>query len=71
MGTNFNSAPIGIPCPKCGYKTQKSIGWVKSNNSFVCVCGATINLDKNKFVSAIGHAERLVDDFKRKITRRM
>ncbi len=69
MSTNFNSATINIPCPKCGRKTAKTIGWIKSNGSYVCGCGSTINLDKDQFVRGIGAAERSVDDFKRKISR--
>jgi hypothetical protein len=38
-----DSTKIEIPC-KCGRNTQKTIGWIKANNEFVCGCGNHIDL---------------------------
>jgi len=33
-------ATVPIPCPTCGEKTEKSLGWLKTNDHFTCGCGS-------------------------------
>lgn len=63
----FDKAEIEIPCAKCGSKTKKPIGWIKTNNKFVCSCGVTVNLDADQFRQAIAEADRSLDDLQRTI----
>ena len=41
----LDDEPVEIPCPKCGAKHQKTIGWLNVNDRFACSCGVTITLD--------------------------
>ena len=55
----FEKAEIGIPCPKCGHKTDKSIAWIKANDELVCHgCGSMIRLEKEKLFAGL----KKVDD---------
>ncbi len=59
-----DTATIGIPCPKCGHKTQKSIGWIKANKEFVCVCGRKVALDADHLLGEIAKAEKALTQLK-------
>ena len=48
---------IEIACDKCGRKTHKSIGWIKSNRTLLCQCGTLIELDAHQFISEIAKVE--------------
>jgi hypothetical protein len=45
----LDNQTIEIPCPKCGVKHQKTIGWLNMNDRFACSCGVTITLDKQEW----------------------
>lgn len=45
----LDDEPVEIPCPKCGAKHQKTIGWLNVNDRFACSCGVTITLDKQEW----------------------
>ncbi|ARD51689.1 hypothetical protein BHT24_10380 [Escherichia coli] len=60
----FDNQEITLPaCPKCGTKTKKKIAWLKSNKSFTCRCGATINVNSSQLTSEI----RMVEDKLKKL----
>ena len=62
---------LDIPCPSCGHKTPKTIGWVKANDHFPCDgCGREITLDRDQFVADIKKAEKALAGFRRKISKR-
>nr|WP_314094226.1 hypothetical protein [uncultured Shinella sp.] len=66
----FDSKKIAVPCPKCGNKTEKTIGWVKSHDSFACGgCGETISIDKEKLLSGLDEAEKSIAKFRKSIAR--
>ena len=71
MAFNFNSAAVDIPCPKCGHKHSRTIGWIKTHTSLTCEsssCGSVMELDQGKFVDEIRKAEKLVDALPKKLT---
>ena len=45
MAGFLDNQSIEIPCPDCGHKTAKTVGWIKANKKFICRCGAQINLE--------------------------
>lgn len=49
---------LDIPCQNCRHVTKKSIGWVKTNCQFTCVCGTKIILDTDQFRRQIADLER-------------
>ena len=64
----FEQQEIGIPCPKCGEKTEKSIAWIRSNNNFVCDgCGSAINVEADKLLAGIKKAEQAVTNFRKSL----
>jgi DNA-directed RNA polymerase subunit RPC12/RpoP len=55
----FEKAEIGIPCPKCSHKTNKTIAWIKANDQVACGgCGSTIHLESEKLLSGLKEAEK-------------
>jgi hypothetical protein len=67
MSGLFDDAEIPIPCPKCGRETQKSVGWIKSNDEFTCDCGQVIRLEADDFRRGIEESEDALEDLKRKL----
>lgn len=65
MAGFLDNVSIDIPCPKCGRKTKKTIGWVKANKKFTCGCGVEVVLDAGQFRGEIAKAERAEADFKK------
>lgn len=54
----FDQQTIEIPCSNCGKNTKKTVGWLKTNKSFVCHCGTTINLNASNLLRELKEAER-------------
>jgi len=50
---------IAIPCKKCGSKTKKTVGWIKANHIFVCVCGHKTTLNSDEVATDSAEGERL------------
>jgi copper chaperone CopZ len=67
MLESLDSYEISISCTHCGNKIKKSIGWIKSNSDFICVCGTRIKLDADQFKSDIADVERSLSDLQRTI----
>lgn len=66
----FDDAAISIPCPGCGEKTEKTIGWLKTHNHFACpACQKIITLEKEKLLSGLKSAEKSIADFQRSIAK--
>ncbi|WP_458760519.1 hypothetical protein ACSVBT_06925 [Afipia sp. TerB] len=55
----LSNRSIGIPCPKCGEKTKKKIGWLKTHREFACAgCGAPVITDAKKLFGEISKADK-------------
>jgi len=65
MSGFLDNQTIDIPCPGCGKKASKSVGWLKANHNFTCSCGAVVNIDTSKFKSGIAGAEKNLSDLER------
>lgn len=67
MGSSnlLDDAEIPIPCPKCGRKTKKRIGWIQTNSNFTCVCGTRITLEANQFRREIDKVNNAFGDLQR------
>jgi len=50
-----------LPCPQCGEKTEKTIGWLKDDpDTFVCAgCGRTVNVGD---IDDLGRIIQSIDD---------
>lgn len=56
---------IDIPCENCRRKNKKTIGWIKRNKQFACICGTVISLDTDQFRREIAKVERSLADLDR------
>lgn len=57
-----------FPCPRCGEKLEKSVGWLKSNTTLRCPeCDIIIWYHPETFQRALDDAERAINDFGRDI----
>ncbi len=64
----FEDQKIGVPCPECGHKTQKTIGWLKTHDKLTCAgCGSNVVIDSEKLFSGIKEAEKTVAKFRKSI----
>jgi hypothetical protein len=58
---------VEIPCPGCGEKAAKTIGWLKNHSHYSCGCGANITLESEQFRSGLAEAERSFTELERTI----
>jgi predicted RNA-binding Zn-ribbon protein involved in translation (DUF1610 family) len=66
----FETAQIDIPCPNCGAKTKKTVGWLKAYDDVVCSgCGANIKIDKSKFTAPLRDLDKGIENIKRAFKR--
>lgn len=66
----LDSAEIEIPCPDCGHKTTKSIGWIKAHSDFTCAgCNSNVHLNRGQFLGELRKVDSAVDGLKRTIDR--
>lgn len=63
MAGLLDNSMVGINCPECGHKTNKSIGWVKNNKGFTCACGTNILLEDSAFKTKIDELDRSFTEF--------
>ena len=57
----FDSKSIGLPCPKCGHKTSKTIAWIKAHDEFVCdSCDANVRMNKQDLLAGLDQAEESI-----------
>ena len=46
MAAELDGATIEVPCPKCRYKSRKTVGWLKAHSELTCIgCGTRISSD--------------------------
>lgn len=57
-----------FPCPNCGHKIEKTVGWLKANTRLRCPnCETNIWYYPETFARALDEAERAINDFGRDI----
>lgn len=61
----LDNKKIDIPCEKCGRKSPKTIGWLKTHKQFTCACGTTIQVDSRDFVREIGKVDKALADLQK------
>lgn len=66
----FEKAEIGIPCPKCGHKTDKTIAWIKANDEVTCGgCGSTIHLERENLLAGLDKVDKSIAKFRKSLGR--
>ncbi|WP_287880461.1 hypothetical protein [Acidovorax sp.] len=61
MKLNLDSHTVDIPCPGCGKKVAKTIGWLKTHPKFDCACGQPIAVDLSQFKQGLAGAQKSMD----------
>lgn len=55
----LEKATIEIPCLICGRKNPKTIGWIKSNDAFMCnACNAIVAVKAEDVISSFYQGEQ-------------
>lgn len=70
MGFIGDDHTFSLPCPGCGEKTEKTLGWFKTHpDSFECSgCGSTVHLDPDEvrdFIKPFDTVNKAVEDLGR------
>jgi predicted RNA-binding Zn-ribbon protein involved in translation (DUF1610 family) len=61
MSGLLDTESMEFVCPRCGYQLRKTIGWLKTHNHYVCLCGTEILLNTDEFRRKIAEIERFFD----------
>jgi len=70
-GKMLDGKKFGLPCPKCGHKTEQTIAWIKAHDDFVCAgCDETVKLDNERLLADLEEVQKSVAET-RKALRRM
>lgn len=57
---------IAIPCPGCGEKNEKSVGWLKANDELTCAgCGQAVHLQRDKLLAGLKGIEEQIAEFQK------
>lgn len=64
--SKLDGAKITLPCPQCGKKTRKSVGWLRDHPTFSC-SGCSAVFDTKQFARDIERANKIIADFIRKL----
>ena len=51
--TDPNTIIPSLKCSNCGKKIGKTYGWLKSNDHFVCDCGARTEWSPDQFLDVV------------------
>lgn len=59
---------VKVPCPNCGHKIEKTLGWLTSHKEMTCPsCRETVGLKNAQFKREIAKANKAADEFQRTI----
>jgi hypothetical protein len=61
----LDDAEIPVACPKCGYDTPLTIGWLKCNDRITCRCGHIIDFGAAAFQAGMAEVDRAFDELTR------
>lgn len=65
----FEEQKVGVACPKCGHKTEKTIAWLKTHDKLICDgCGHNVIIKSEKLFAGIKEAEEAVAKFRKSIS---
>lgn len=64
----FDKREIDVPCPKCGHKNRKALGWLRDHTQIICAgCGVEITLENEKLRSGLDQADKAMEEVRRTI----
>jgi predicted nucleic acid-binding Zn ribbon protein len=67
MAFSLDDTPVGIACPKCGKKIEKTIGWFKGKGRSCPFCGQ--GFDTTEFRRGVKEAEAATQKALRSISK--
>ncbi|CAM5194630.1 Transposase OS=Bosea thiooxidans OX=53254 GN=SAMN05660750_03320 PE=4 SV=1 [Bosea thiooxidans] len=64
----FNKAELTVPCPDCGQKHTKTIGWIQTHDQFTCErCGERIHLDHDHLLAGLEKLDKTIADLRKSL----
>ena len=62
MASILDGSPIDLPCPGCGHKNRKTVGWIKLHSRMTCAgCGRDVILDSSDFRRGMRNVDTQLD----------
>ncbi|WP_152539987.1 hypothetical protein [Afipia sp. P52-10] len=59
----FDDASVEIPCPGCGHKHEKTLGWLKDVKEFTCDgCGAMVAVENAELRASLDGLDKAWGD---------
>jgi ribosomal protein S27E len=70
MPSPLDSSAVDVPCPGCGHKNRKTVGWLKTHDQMTCGgCGKVVQLESSGFRKGMREVDaslkKLTDTFKK------
>lgn len=57
MTNELDSGAFDIPCPECGHKNRKTVGWLKTHKQFVCAGCRKVTIKTGDFQKGMREVE--------------
>lgn len=66
----FETQQVGLPCPKCAHRAEKTIAWIKANDDFLCeACGTHVSMKSEQLLAGIKKAEKGIEKLRKSLCR--
>ena len=49
MAGKLDDGAFDIPCPECGHKNRKTLGWLKTHKQFTCAGCGNVTIETGSF----------------------
>ena len=66
---NLDDQKIDITCPSCRRKRSETVRKLKTNPALTCLCGTTLEIDKNQLSAGLKSVEKSLSNIKRVVRR--
>ena len=65
MAGFLNDQILTVKCMRCGHLEKKTIGWIRNNSQFRCICGAIVTIKNEKFNRELANTEASYERLKK------
>ena len=70
MAGQIVGSAIDLPCPGCGHKNRKTVGWLRTHSRMTCGgCGREVTLQSSNFRQGMRKVDAELDRFRRSVAR--
>lgn len=62
----FDAEKVDVPCPGCGHKVTKTVGWMKRSPEWTCAgCGRDVKLDASQVARSLKQVDDAISQLER------